>query len=77
MDTLIAALRNLNLEDNPKTIIICYRPIFNKDKTVSKYMLRETVETDDNYIPPKQTLGSSQIVSDFAPVFSRPKDQSE
>jgi len=77
MDTLIAALRNLSLEDNPKTIIICYRPIFNKDKTVSKYMLRETVEIDDNYIPPKQTLRSSQIVSDFAPVFSRPKDQSE
>ena len=46
MDALILSLQNISLQDNPKTIIICYRPIFNKDNTVSQYMIRETVEID-------------------------------
>ena len=70
MDTLIAALRNLSLEDNPKTIIICYRSIFNKDNTVSQYMIRETLEIDHSHNPPKQTIKKTEKVRKiFTPVF--------
>jgi len=68
MDDLILSLRNLNLEDNPKTIIICYRPIFNKDNTVSQDMIRETVEIDHSQNPPKRTIKKTEKVREFTPV---------
>ena len=78
LNSLISSFKHLQLKDKPRIeVVTLYKPLFNKDKTVNQLMLQEIIEINYSFSPPKQTLRSSQIVSDFAPVFSRPKDQSE
>jgi len=69
LNSLINSFKNLQLEDKPRVETILYKPLFNMDKTASQFILQETIEINYSFSPPKQTLRSSQIVSDFHPVF--------
>jgi len=48
MDRLIDSLHQLKLKD-AKSIIYIYRPVYGKNSTTLSYMLRETVEVDNNF----------------------------
>ena len=55
MDSLTDSLHQLKLKD-AKSIIYIYRPVYEKNSTTLSYMLRETVEIDINFYPPKHTV---------------------
>ena len=69
MDRLIDSLHQLKLKD-AKSIIYVYRPVYEKkNSTTLSYMLRETVEIDINFYPPKHTVINIEKVVQFKPVF--------
>ena len=63
----------MQLNDKPRveTTITIYKPLFNKDKTVSQFMLEEIIEINYSFSPPKEIIRSRWIVSEFRPVFER------
>ena len=70
LNSLIKSFKNLQLEDKPRVeTITVYKPLFNKDKTISQLMLEKVIET--THKPLKQTVKSRRIVSEFQPVFER------
>ena len=73
MDRLIDSLHQLKLKD-AKSFIYIYRPVYGKNSTTLSYMLRETVEVDNIFFPPKHTVINIEKVYQFKPVF--PSDQS-
>ena len=68
MDRLIDSLHQLKLKD-AKSFIYIYRPVYGKNSTTLSYMLRETVEVDNNFFPPKHTVIKTEKVYQFKPVF--------
>ena len=44
-------------------------PYMKKNSTTLSYMLRETVEVDINFFPPKHTVINIEKVYQFKPVF--------
>jgi len=70
INSLLSSFKHLQLKDKPRIeIVALYKPLFNKDKTVSQLMLQEVIEINYSFNSPKQTLRSSRIVNDFRPVF--------
>ena len=58
------------LKDKPRVeTITVYKPLFNKDKTVSQFMLQEIIEINYSFSP--EIIQSRWIVSEFRPVFER------
>jgi len=70
VDAAAAADMHVSASTSAKKIIICYRSFFNKDNTVSQYMIRETWEIDYSHNPEKQTIKKTEKVRKiFTPVF--------
>ena len=72
LNSLISSFNHLQLNDKPRVeTITVYKPLFNKDKTVSQLMLQEIIEINYSFSPPKQIIRSRRILSEFRPVFER------
>jgi len=72
LTNLIESFQRLQLRDSDKPrveTITLFKPLLNNDKTVSQLMLEEVIEI--SHKPPKRTVKSRRIVSEFRPVFER------